>query len=120
MTEEQVPTQEIEGVILRHLDSDDIMRLNGKEVITTRVADDGAKEMVVDIGQLMRVTIILGVKKCPWFSTEVPEDSGVSREVFASRDKEFRKIPVNVLTPLTKAVEAFNKASYDAEVFRKK
>lgn len=121
MTEEQVPAvQEIPGVVYRLLDSDDILRLNAKEIVSTRVADDGAKEMVVDIGQLMRTTIILGIRECPWFSTKVAEDAGVSREIFASRDKEFRKIPVHLVAPITKAIEQFNKATYDAEVFRKK
>ena len=109
----------IEGVVYRKYDSEDVMRLRSKTVITTLIEKDNSTK--IDTGLLQKNSIILGIQKCPWFTDVVDEDKGVTDEIYNKRNQtEFRKIPPQHLDVLFKQSSEFNKADFSVDDLKKK
>ncbi len=116
-------------VIYRHFDSDDIVRLRSGTVIA-EVENQNLREeeevklknrLSVDMGQLQKITICLGIQKCPWFSDIIREEDGVTDEIYIRRMRmEFRKFPVDKIDILFKEAQNFNKAEFKAGDLKKK
>jgi len=110
---------DLEGVIYRKFDSDDVVLLRNRTI--QKQISDGGEVSGVLVGELQKLSIILGIQKCAWFSDVINEDYGVSKDVFQKRyDKEFRKIPVQHIDVLFKKSQEFNKADFDVEELKKK
>lgn len=106
-------------VIYRKFDSDDVIRLRSKCLVTD-VVDDKEK-VSIDSGMLQKASIILGVKQCPWFSDIVDESKGITDPIFNKRwSIEFRKIPVENVDKIFRESQNFNKVDYDINELKKK
>ena len=100
-------------------DSEDVVRLRGQSIITS--VENGKEKINVDTGMLQKLSIVLGVKTCPWFSDMVDERYGVTQEIFNRRmGLEFRRIPTDVMDKLFKDSQSFNKADFNIKDLKKK
>ncbi|KKM97739.1 hypothetical protein LCGC14_1165030 [marine sediment metagenome] len=124
-----------EEIIYRKFDSEDIVRLRSGTIVThiesedknqaknqAEKTDTDLKERLsIDLGQLQKITICLGVKKCPWFSNMITEEEGVTDAIYFKRmRKEFRKMPVDKIIYLFKEAQEFNKAEFNPGDLTKK
>ena len=105
-------------IVYRKFDSDDVVRLRSKTLVTT--IQDGKEHMSVDSGLLQKFSVVLGVKSCPWFSDDINESFGITDEIFQRRSgSEFRKIPVEYLDRIFREAQEYNKADYNVKELRK-
>jgi hypothetical protein len=109
----------VDNVTYRKYDSDDIVRIRSKAIVTSTEGKD--TKVNVDTGILQKVAIILGIGSCEWFSDSINEDIGITDEIFNKRYKsEFRKIPVNLIDVMFKETQEYNKADFNVEELKKK
>lgn len=116
-TQEPMSKEDISNVTYRHFDSDDVARI--RSVSLKSVMREGKEELSVDMGQLMKANVCLGVKSAPWFSDVIDERIGVTSQIFDKRMAEFRKIPVSVVDTVFKEATAFNKLDFNVAELKK-
>lgn len=105
-------------VITRKMDSDDTIRLRGEPMKVQVI--DGKIMSTVDAGLMMKLSIVLGIKSCPFFSDIIDESKGVTEEIYARRmTREFRQIPVDLLENIFLKVRESNKRQFDRKDLKK-
>lgn len=118
MTPNEVWEKYEADIVLREYDSDDKVRL--KSCLINVQVKDGKEHLSLDMGLMQKVSIVCGVKNCPWFADSINEDYGVTEQIYNKRwNTEFRKIPTKIIDKLFLAVKDFNKEEYDTREFQK-
>jgi len=100
-------------VLMRKYNSDDITML--RDYAVELIIQDKKKQYKTHFGKMMKATVILSIKKCPWFSHDVDMRHGITEEIWDTRVEEFKQIPVEVLDDLFKKCGEFNKTQVDKE-----
>lgn len=110
-------------IILRKFDSDDIIRMRSESLIAEGVIEKDSKmksKVRMDTAMMQKVSVICGIKTCPWFSDLIDERVGVNETIYRKRkESEFRKIPTEILDNIFREVRLFNKNVFIKEKFQK-
>ena len=102
----------------RSLDSEDAIRLRSDPMKISVI--DGQTVTAVDAGLMQKISIILGVQSCPYFSDTVGRD-GVTEEVYMRRfKKEWRRLPVDFIDHAFLGVREKNKRIYQVAQLKKR
>ena len=116
---EPVKSEKVNNIVYRLYDSDDVVRIRDAAIKTQIIGNE--QKVIMNTGSLQKISLCVGVKKCPWFSDEINDNIGVTIDIFNKRaNKEFRKVPVKEIDRMFKEVQEFNKADFDVEDLKKK
>lgn len=100
-----------EKVVIRKFDSDDVARLRGSTIMSG--LEKGKDNVSIDVGMMQKVSIVLGVSKCPWFTDVIDDRVGVTKEIYNRRmGLEYRRIPTDYVDLMVDIVRQNNKAVY--------
>ena len=106
-------------VEFRKFDSDDSIKLKSQTMIVG--VSNTVHNANVDLGAMQKISIILGIRNCPWFSDVIDENEGVTPTIYGNRmTTEFRKIPPEIIDRIFKEVREHNKRTFAVKDLTKK
>lgn len=107
-------------IFTRKFDSEDMVRMKS-QCVKTETGEDGQTIIRADTGMLQKLTIVLGIEKCPWFSDVVHQRTGVTKTIYHKRmEEEFRNVPVEFLDKLFRVAQEANQKNFERATLQKK